>query len=81
MRFGDSELNSDKHIWLSVKKTYEKTYYMPKVRFGKEDMFSGRYGSLEVIWRSFGDSKLEADKGDRLNVKKNLYCMPQSEIW
>ena len=25
-----------------------------KVRFGKKAMFPGPYGSLEVIWRSFG---------------------------
>ena len=31
----------------------------PKVRFGKKVMFSGPYGSLEVIWRSFDDSKTQ----------------------
>ena len=30
----------------------------PKVRFGKKVTFTGHDWSIEVIWRSFGGSKL-----------------------
>ena len=54
------------------KKPMKRHITCPKVRFGKEVMFSGPHGSLEVIWRSFGDSKLKSDKRNRLGVQKNL---------
>ena len=54
----------------------------PKVKFGKEVMFSGH---LEVIWRSFGESELISDRRNWLNIQKETYeksyYMPKSEIW
>ena len=41
--------------------------------FGKKVMFSGPYGSLEVIWRSFGGhlvTQLKSDECNQLSVKK-----------
>ena len=60
----------------------------PKVRFGKKVMFSGHYGSLEVIYRSFGghivtrNSNLMSaiDSASKKKPDKTCY-MPQSEIW
>ena len=72
----------------ALKKTYEKTYIMPQSEIGLES-YNYRsllvtWGHLEVIWRSFCDSKLKSDRHNRLSVKKTYektYNMPQSEIW
>ena len=48
-----------------------------KVRFGKKVMFTGHYGSLEDIKRSFGDSKLKSDECNQLSIPKNL----EKDIW
>ena len=50
------------------------------MRFVKEVMFSCHYGSLEVIWRAFGDSKLKSDERIQLSVQKTYektYYMPR----
>ena len=47
----------------------------PKVRLGKKVMFSGpngHFSHLEVIWRSFGDSKLNSDERNRLSIPKRV---------
>ena len=41
-----------------------------KVRIGKKVMYSGPYGSLEVIWRSFDDFKHKSDEPNQLSVQK-----------
>ena len=48
--FGDLKLKADEPNQVSVKKKPIKRHTTcPKVRFGKKVMFSGPYGSLEVI--------------------------------
>ena len=54
------------------KKTLKRHVTCPKVRFGEKVMFSGPYESLEVIWRSFGDSKLISGERNRVSIKKKL---------
>ena len=53
------------------------------MRFGTKIKFD-QYESLQVIWRSFCDSKLKSDVRNRLSAQKSekiTYYMPQSEIW
>ena len=59
-----------------------------KVRFGKKVMFSGPYGSLEVIQRSFrghlvtrNSNLMSAIDSASQKTQKKTYYMPQSEIW
>ena len=40
---------------------------------GHKVLFWGQYGSLEVIWRTFGDSKLKSDKRNQLSNQSNLW--------
>ena len=58
------------------KKPMKRHITCPKVRFGKKVMFSGPYGSLEVIKRSFGGhlmtQKLNSDEHNRISIPKNL---------
>ena len=54
------------------KKPMKRHITCPKVKFGKKVIFSGPYGSIEVIWRSFGDSKLKAENCNRPSVKKPM---------
>ena len=56
-----------------TKKPRKRHIACPKVRFGEKVLFWGHCSSLEVIWRSFGDSKLKCDKRNRLSVHKNLW--------
>ena len=42
----------------AFQKTYEKHITCPEVRFVKDVMFSGTYGSLEVTKRSFGGHRV-----------------------
>ena len=60
----------------ALKKTYEKAYNMPQSEIWYESYVYGSllvtWGHLEVIWRSFGDSKHKSDVCNRLRVPKNL---------
>ena len=58
------------------------------MRFGKKVKFSGPYGSLEVIKRSFGGHLVTRNSNlisaiDSASTKtyEKTYNMPQSEIW
>ena len=53
--------------------TYEKTCGKPKREIWPKNLLWCQYWSLEVIWRSFGDSKLKYYWHNWLSVKKNLW--------
>ena len=61
----------------STKKPTKRHIACPKVRFGEKFCFEVTVGHLEVIWRSFGDSKLKSYACNRLSVPKNL----EKDIW
>ena len=53
-------------------KSMKRNITCPNVRFGQIVLFTGHCRSLEVIWRSFGDSKLKFSKSNRLSIPENL---------
>ena len=57
----------------STKKPRKRHIACPKWDLAKKFCFEVTVGHLEVIWRSFGDSKLKSDKRNRLGVHKNLW--------
>ena len=56
----------------ALKKPMKRHISCPKVRLGKKVIITGHYWSLEVIWRSIGDSKHKSYVCNRLRVPKNL---------
>ena len=77
MSFGGHSGTWNSNLMSAIDSALEKFMKMhitcTKVRFGKEVKFSGPYGSLEVIKRSFGDSKFKSDERNQLGVQKNLW--------
>ena len=75
--FGDSKLRSDKRNQLGVHKNlWKDILHAPKWDLVRKLCFQvlmGHLGHLEVIWRSFSDSKLKSDMRNRLGVHKNLW--------
>ena len=74
--FGGSKLNSDKRNRLTIPKNlWKDILHAPKWELVKELCFQviiGHLGHLEVIWRSFGGSKLNSKKRNRLRIPENL---------
>ena len=79
------KIKSDERNQLGIQKNLKKRQVTsPKVRFGKEVKFSGPYGSLEVIKRSYVGHlvvRIQLCLNKNNEKKDELKCICMFNLW